>query len=133
MTSFYQRSIYFLDVKGKTLAGAGVSAIIGLKLSEMENPKRKRFDYAVALLGYLKERGGVFVDIGKVAEASGLPQAYLEKVAQGLRVAGWLESRKGSSGGYRLVSDREDVSVEAIINFYNPVREFCPLLRAMKK
>jgi len=92
-------------------------------------PMRKRFDYALFLLGRLKEQGGAFVDIGKVAGAAGLPKAYLEKVAQELKHAGWLESRKGPHGGYRLANGSESASVEALIRFYDPIREFCPLLR----
>ncbi len=94
---------------------------------------RKRFDYALLLLDRLKDQGGAFIDIGSVAEASGLPKAYLEKVAQELKHAGWLESRRGSGGGYRLVKDPQSVSVEALISFYSPIQEFCPLLREMKK
>lgn len=96
-------------------------------------PMRKRFDYAVTLIGHLKEQGGAFVDITKAAEASGLPKAYLEKVAQELKRAGWLEARKGLGGGYRLKGDGAPVSVEALINFYNPIYELCPVLRALKK
>lgn len=94
---------------------------------------RKRFDYALALLGRLKEERGAFVDIGKIAEASHLPRTYLEKVAQELKRAGWLESKKGSGGGYRLLKDPEAVSVEALINFYQSPDAFCPVLRAIKK
>ena len=94
---------------------------------------RKRFDYAVVLLGHLKKGGGTFVDIGKVAEESRLPRAYLEKIAQELKRAGWLESKKGSGGGYRLLRDPEAVSVEALIHFYQPVAAFCPVLRTLKK
>jgi len=99
----------------------------------MEIPKRKRFDYALALLGRLKDVNGAFVDIRKVADASGLPRSYLEKVAQELKRAGWLESKKGSGGGYRLLKNPENVSVEALIDFYQPVNDFCPVLRTLKK
>ena len=94
---------------------------------------RKRFDYAIALIGHLKERGGTFVGIGNVAQASGLPRAYLEKVAQELKHVGWLEARKGPGGGYRIKGEGVPVSVEALINFYNPINEFCPVLRTLKK
>ncbi|MBI4132383.1 MAG: Rrf2 family transcriptional regulator [Candidatus Sungbacteria bacterium] len=94
---------------------------------------RKRFDYAIALLGSLREQGGTFAGVGTIAEALGLPRAYLEKVAQELKQAGWLESRKGPYGGYRLSKDGGQVSVEALINFYSPIQQFCPVLREMEK
>jgi Rrf2 family nitric oxide-sensitive transcriptional repressor len=92
---------------------------------------KKRFDYALMLMECLKKRGG-FVDIRTAAEESKLPRAYLEKVAQELKRAGWLEARKGAGGGYRLAKDPSGVSVEALINFYESRRSFCPLLRDLK-
>lgn len=90
---------------------------------------QKRFDYALFLVSRLKEQGGVYVDIGTIVGASGLPKAYLEKVAQELKRAGWLESRKGPGGGYRMAQKGEAVSIQALIDFYHPMREFCPVLR----
>ncbi|MEK9147867.1 MAG: Rrf2 family transcriptional regulator, partial [Patescibacteria group bacterium] len=87
----------------------------------------------LALIGHLKEQGRAFVDVEKAAEASGLPKAYLEKVAQELKRAGWLESKKGSGGGYRLLKNPKSVSVKALIQLYSPIQAFCPLLRARKK
>lgn len=94
---------------------------------------RKRFDYGLFLMSRLKEQGDTFVDIGKAAAESGLPKAYLEKVAQELKRAGMLESRKGPGGGYRLAKDPASASVGALIRFYDPIQDFCPLLREMKK
>lgn len=94
---------------------------------------QKRFDYALFLVGRLKDNGVAFTGIRSVAAASGLPGAYLEKVAQELKRAGWLESRKGSGGGYRLVEEQKDISVGALIRLYSPIQKFCPLLRALNK
>lgn len=94
---------------------------------------RKRFDYALILLEHLKGKRGEFVDLGGAAKECKLPRAYLEKVAQELKQAGWLEARKGAGGGYRLLKDPAAVSVQALIDFYEPVYAFCPLLRELKK
>lgn len=94
---------------------------------------KSKFDYALVLVGYLKEHGGNFAAIGAIAKTCDLPAAYLEKVAQELRRAGWLEARKGLGGGYRLKEDGAPVSVEELINFYSPIHEFCPVLRTFKK
>ena len=102
-------------------------------LENFDKMGRKRFDYALALLGHLKEQGGDFAAVGEIARTHGLPAAYLEKVAQELKRAGWLEARKGPGGGYRIKGGSTPVSVEALINFYNPMYELCPVLRALKK
>ena len=94
---------------------------------------KRRFDYALILLERLKKGDGKFMEIRRIAEEFGLPRAYLEKVAQELKRAGWLEARRGAGGGYRLAKDPGTVSIEALINFYEPVYSFCPLLRTLKK
>ncbi len=93
---------------------------------------KKRFDYALALVGCLKEQGGDFAAIGAIAKTRGLPAAYLEKVAQELKHAGWLEARKGPGGGYRIKGNGAAVSVQALINFYSPIHKFCPVLRGIR-
>lgn len=94
---------------------------------------KKRFDYALVLVEHLKQKKDSFVDVAQVAEEYGLPRLYLEKVAQELKRAGLLESRKGAGGGYRLAKDSDAVSVEALMNFYQPMHSFCPLLRTLGK
>ena len=93
---------------------------------------KKRFDYALILVECLKQKKGEFAGIRTIAEEFQLPRAYLEKVAQELKRAGWLESRKGAGGGYRLMKNPHASSVEALINFYEPLHSFCPLLRTLK-
>ncbi|MDO8500101.1 MAG: Rrf2 family transcriptional regulator [bacterium] len=94
---------------------------------------RKKFDYALILIDHLKQNKGAFVELGVVAKKFRLPGSYLEKVAQELKRAGWLESRKGAGGGYRLAKNPAAFSIGALINFYEPIRSFCPLLRSLKK
>ncbi len=94
---------------------------------------KRKFDYAVILTEYLKNQNGRFIDIKNVAEEFQLPRAYLEKVAQELKRAGWLESRRGAGGGYRLAKNPSPFSVETLINFYEPIHSFCPLLRSVKE
>ncbi len=94
--------------------------------------KRRKFDYVLLFLRYLKEKEGVFTDSKEIAKKHHLPSAYLEKVAQELRRGGWVESRKGAGGGYRLKKDAKALSIESLINFFEPVYRFCPVLRDLK-
>ena len=94
---------------------------------------KKRFDYALILIERLKKNKEEFVGIRTIAEEFRLPRLYLEKVAQELKRAGWLESRKGIGGGYRLAESHAAPSIDALINFYEPLYSFCPLLRVLKK
>jgi Rrf2 family protein len=93
----------------------------------------KRLDYGIILIESLKVSGGGFVDIKSIARERKIPEAYLEKIAQEFKRAGWLESRRGFGGGYRLVKNPEEISVSALINFYSRPYEICPINRVAKK
>jgi len=93
---------------------------------------KKRFDYGLILIERLKKAEGEFLDVRRVAKDHGIPGAYLEKIAQEFRRQGWLESRRGLGGGYRLAREPEEVSVGAIINFFERPYEICPITRLQK-
>ena len=93
---------------------------------------KQSFDYAIALVEYIKKQDGEFADIRGAAKKLKLPRAYLEKVAQKLKNGGILESQRGAGGGYRLSARSANISVDTLINFYEPRYAFCPLLRRVK-
>ena len=84
----------------------------------------KRFDYGLILIERLKKEPREFLDVRTVAKEHKIPTAYLEKIAQEFKKAGWLESRRGREGGYRLV---REASVSDLINFFEKPYQFCPL------
>jgi len=53
--------------------------------------------------------------IQDIAAREGIPQRYLEQVLLQLKRAGFLESRRGSAGGYRLSRAPEDITVGAVL------------------
>src|SRR2546425_13246774 len=68
-------------------------------------------EYAIrAMLDLALHHGRGLVPIQEVAERQGIPQRYLEQVLLLLRRAGFLESKRGSTGGYRLVRPPPDGS-----------------------
>lgn len=90
---------------------------------------KNRFDYAVVFLEYLRGRPQEFIEVETVAKKFKLPPSYLEKVAQELRRGGWIESKKGAGGGYRLTKNHQTISIQSLINFFDPIYAFCPVLR----
>ena len=73
-------------------------------------------EYAIrAMLDLALHHGRGLVPIQEVAERQGIPQRYLEQVLLLLRRAGFLESKRGSTGGYRLVRPPADVSVGDVL------------------
>jgi len=53
--------------------------------------------------------------IQDIARRQGIPQRYLEQVLLGLKRAGFLHSRRGSAGGYRLAKPPVQITVGALL------------------
>src|SRR3954469_25702287 len=54
------------------------------------------------------------VSLGSIADAEGLPLAYLEHLVQRLRKAGLVESRRGAHGGYSLAQPPGDITTAEV-------------------
>jgi Rrf2 family protein len=50
-----------------------------------------------------------------IAEAEGLPLAYLEQVVAKLRKAGLVRSARGAHGGYWLARPAEDITMDEVV------------------
>src|SRR5438067_13391489 len=55
------------------------------------------------------------VSLSSIAEAEGLPLAYLEHLVQRLRKQGLVESRRGAHGGYTLSRPAEEITMAEIV------------------
>src|SRR5260221_10655823 len=55
------------------------------------------------------------VSLGSIAEAEGLPLAYLEHLVQRLRRQGLVESRRGAHGGYTLSRPPGEITMAEIV------------------
>ncbi len=58
--------------------------------------------YAFQILGFLAGRQDERVSGGQIAKATGIPANYLSKILNQLRKSGFVDSRKGWHGGFRL-------------------------------
>lgn len=68
--------------------------------------------YGLRLLLDLAERRAEGpVDLASVAKRQDIPEAYLAKLAQALKGAGFLRAARGSRGGYELARRPEDLSL----------------------
>ena len=77
------------------------------------------------MLDLALHQGPELIPIQDVARRQGIPQRYLEQVLLLLKRAGYLASKRGSAGGYRLVRPAGEVSVgdvlRAVEGRLNPV------------
>ena len=73
-------------------------------------------EYGVRVLVELAARDGTSpVPLTEIAEANGLPLAYLEHLVARLRKAGLVESRRGARGGYLLARPAEEITMAEVV------------------
>lgn len=76
-----------------------------------------RAKYAVRAAIFLARRArtGDWAQAAEVAQAEAIPRKFLELILVQLRDHGFVESRRGAQGGYRLLRDPERISVADLI------------------
>jgi Rrf2 family transcriptional regulator, cysteine metabolism repressor len=73
-------------------------------------------EYAIrALLDLAVHHGEGLVPIQEVARRQGIPQRYLEQVLLVLKRAGFLDSKRGATGGYQLVRAPAAITVGEVL------------------
>ena len=73
-------------------------------------------EYAIkAMLDLAMHRGRTLVPIQEIAERQAIPQRYLEQVLLALKRAGLLTSKRGSTGGYHLTREPEEITVGVVL------------------
>jgi Rrf2 family protein len=73
-------------------------------------------EYGVRVMAHLATAGGdAPISLSAIADAEGLPLAYLEHLAARLRRAGLVESRRGSRGGYTLARDAGAITMAEVV------------------
>jgi Rrf2 family protein len=88
------------------------SGIIGLGLMKLT----VRGEYALRALTYLgRFYGSHVIRIQEVSEAEAIPKRFLEQILNDLRTGGFVESRRGIAGGYRLAKPPERIPLAAVV------------------
>jgi Rrf2 family cysteine metabolism transcriptional repressor len=73
-------------------------------------------EYALRAVFELCSRGGGDpIKIADIAAKQGIPQKFLELILSQLKQGGFLNSRRGASGGYSLAKTPESITVGDII------------------
>lgn len=73
-------------------------------------------EYGVRVMAHLARHDGDRpISLGSIADAEGLPLAYLEHLVQRLRKAELVESRRGAHGGYTLARAADDITMAEVV------------------
>ena len=74
-------------------------------------------EYAIkAMLDLALHYGQGLIPIQDIAARQGIPQRYLEQVLLLLKRAGFLQSKRGSAGGYQLMRPPQEITVGAVLS-----------------
>jgi len=57
------------------------------------------------------------IKIGDIAQRQKIPQKFLEVILGGLKQGGFVESRRGAEGGYRLAKASDQITVGEVLRF----------------
>ncbi|MFA6560432.1 MAG: Rrf2 family transcriptional regulator [Verrucomicrobiia bacterium] len=91
-----------------------------------------RGEYALRALVALGENyESDVVRIQNISEERGIPKRFLEQILNSLKSGGFVESRRGVAGGYRLARPPEDITLGALIRYVE--RSLIPLPLASGK
>jgi Rrf2 family cysteine metabolism transcriptional repressor len=73
-------------------------------------------EYGVHVMAHLARNDGEEpIALGAIADAEGLPVAYLEHLIQRLRKAGLVESTRGARGGYTLARPAAEITMAEVV------------------
>lgn len=80
----------------------------------------KRGEYALRALidlGIAQELGRSMVSISELAAKERMPVKFLERILLDLKQAGFLDSKRGKSGGYFLRKSMDKISVGEVVRY----------------
>jgi Rrf2 family protein len=73
-------------------------------------------EYGVRVMAHLAKSDGAHpISLGSIADAEGLPLAYLEHLVRRLRKAELVESRRGAHGGYTLARPAVEITMAEVV------------------
>jgi Rrf2 family transcriptional regulator, cysteine metabolism repressor len=81
-------------------------------------------EYALqAIFDLATQPPGEPVKIADIAGRQKIPQKFLELILAGLKQGGFVESRRGAEGGYRLARAAEEITMGEVIRFVENVKK----------
>jgi Rrf2 family protein len=79
-----------------------------------------RSEYALLALVYLARcQNEEYVSVQTISAAQGIPPKFLEQILLSLRLAKYLRSSKGKSGGFRLAKLPQKISLAEVVRLFD--------------
>ena len=84
-------------------------------------------EYALAaILDLAMQPDGEPVKIAEIARRQRIPQKFLELILSSLKQGGFVESRRGAEGGYRLARSASQIQVGEVLRFSEGAKKVKP-------
>jgi Rrf2 family protein len=80
----------------------------------------------LALIRMAKEYGKGVLMINEIAESEKIPKRFLESILLELKNNGYLSSKLGKNGGYRLIKDPNTITLLEIIRLFEGTIAWLP-------
>lgn len=81
-------------------------------------------EYALqAIFDLASQPQGEPVKIADIAKRQNIPQKFLELILASLKQGGFVESRRGAEGGYRLARPAEEITVGQVLRYVEDGRK----------
>src|SRR6266852_4262029 len=81
-------------------------------------------EYALqAVLDLALQPPGESVKIADIARRQKIPQKFLELILASLKQGGFVESRRGAEGGYRLARGADQITVGQVLRFIDETKK----------
>jgi len=137
--------------QGKASAFPSVANSILFTAKKIKMKLSSKCEYAcLALIDLSENFGKGLCRIADIAQRKKLPKKFLEQILLVLKQSGYVKSKKGASGGYKLAKPPENISLAEIIRlmdgalapvdsvstyFYEPtpIEQCKPLLNVFKE
>ena len=145
LVEYCDEGVFVKGQKGNLDHGTWDSTFLPMKLSV-------RGEYALRALLVLGSRPDQVLRIQTISDEQNIPKRFLEQILNDLRTAGFVESRRGVAGGYRLARPPESIPLAEVIRhlegalapvscasekFYEPCtcpdKERCSIRHVMKE
>ena len=81
---------------------------------------------ALVVLGETYQEG--IVRIQTISERQGIPKRFLEQILNDLRSGGFVESRRGVAGGYRLARPPQEITLADLLHYVDDALPPTPTL-----
>jgi Rrf2 family transcriptional regulator, nitric oxide-sensitive transcriptional repressor len=86
-------------------------------------------EYSLRAVLLLASRHNQALTVKEIAEQTKVPAPYLSKTMKGLVRAGIVQSRRGLGGGFKLVTNPDQITIWDIVQAIDPIKRIrsCPL------